>query len=87
MVFGCLCQVLLVFTDAQMDSDEYDLVKAAATSLKESGILVQTVGVTMNLNLMHLVEIATSDVYVWPSVDSELLGSLNKLEKQPCKKE
>ncbi|KAL9966097.1 hypothetical protein ACROYT_G024116 [Oculina patagonica] len=80
-------KVLVVITDANMDSDEAVLVKAASKSLRESGILVQTVGVTMEMNLMHLVEIATSDVYVWPGVDREMLWTLKKLEKQPCKKQ
>ena len=78
--------MLLVITDANFDSDENDLVKDASKSLRESGILVQTVGITLDMNLMHLVEIATSDIYVWPGVDREMLWTLKKLEKQPCKK-
>lgn len=67
-----------------MDFEESSAVQAATKELKDANVLVQTVGVTMEMNLMHLVEIATSDVYVWPGVDHEMLSGLKKLEKEPC---
>ena len=67
-----------------MDSDDSSVVNAASKSLRESGILVQTVGVTLDMNLMQLVDMATSDLYVWPGVDTEMLWLLKKLEKAPC---
>ena len=55
----------------------------ASLSLRKSGVLVNTIGVTMEMSLIHLVEIATSDYYAWPGVDHELLSMLKELEKQP----
>ncbi|KAJ7370155.1 hypothetical protein OS493_033780 [Desmophyllum pertusum] len=74
-------KVLLVLTDANMDSDDSSVVNAASKSLRESGILVQTVGVTLDMNLMQLVDMATSDLYVWPGVDTEMLWLLKKTGK------
>ena len=66
-----------------MSSDESKLALAASESLRKCGVLVHTIGVTMEMSLLHLVEIATSDYYVWPDVDHELLSMLKELEKQP----
>ena len=55
-----------------------------AQEFRDSNVLVQTVGITDEMSLMTLVQIATSDIYVWPDVDDEMLNELKKLEKQPC---
>lgn len=78
-------KILLVFTNANIDLDEGDLAQTAAQGLKDSGILVQSVGISSELlNLFNLVTIATRDIYVWPGVDSEMLEELTKLAKEPC---
>lgn len=60
-------------------------MQTAAQGLKDSGILVQSVGISSELlNLFNLVTIATRDIYVWPGVDSEMLEELTKLAKEPC---
>ena len=66
-----------------MSTNENKCALHTSESLKKSGVLVQTIGVTMEMSLMHMVEIATSDHYVWPDVDQELLSMLKELEKQP----
>ena len=55
-----------------------------AQEFRDSNVLAQTVGITDEMSLMTLVQIATSDIYVWPDVDDEMLNELKKLEKQPC---
>ena len=66
-----------------MSPKQTKLALATSESLRKSGVLVHTIGVTMEMSLMHLVEIATSDYYVWLGVDHELLWMLKELEKQP----
>lgn len=75
-------KVLLVISDANLGPDAESAL-AASKSLRKSGVLVNTIGVTMEMSLMYLVEIATSDYYVWADVDDELLSMLEELEKQP----
>lgn len=77
-------KVLLVLSDANIDFDESDAVDEVAQEFRDSNVLVQTVGITDEMSLMTLVQIATSDIYVWPDVDDEMLNELKKLEKQPC---
>lgn len=77
-------KVLLVITDGNVAEDESSTVGSAAQALRDAGILVQTVGITMEMSLFNLVSIATSDIYVWPGVDAEMLGNLKKLQKEPC---
>ena len=87
---GCIFnqQVLLVFTDGMLGEDEEEhRLEAASRALKDSGILVQSINIPEmedTVNLMNLVEIASSDVYVWNEVDNELLTQLKKLEREPC---
>ena len=77
-------QVLLVVSDANVDENEGRRLETVSQALRDSGILVHAVGVTMEMSLQHLVETATSEVYVWPEVDDEMLKELKKLEKKPC---
>lgn len=81
-------KVLLVFTDGMLGEDEEEhRLEAASRALKDSGILVQSINIPEmedTVNLMNLVEIASSDVYVWNEVDNELLTQLKKLEREPC---
>ena len=72
-----------MISDANMRPRESKLASATSESLKKSGVLVNTIGITMEMNLMHSLEIATSDYYVWPGVDHDLLGMLKELEKKP----
>ena len=87
---GCFFdqQVLLVFTDGILGEDEEEhLLEAASRALKDSGVLVQSINIPEmedTVNLINLVEIASSDVYVWNEVDNELLTQLKKLEREPC---
>ena len=78
-------KVLLVITDANVDEDEGTLAESAAQDLKDSGIIVQTVGISDDMSLANLVALATSDIYVWPDVGDELLANLRKLGKEPCR--
>lgn len=71
-------------SNANIDFDESDAVDEVAQEFRDSNVLVQTVGITDEMSLMTLVQIATSDIYVWPDVDDEMLNELKKLEKQPC---
>ena len=71
-------------SDANIDFEESDAVDEVAQEFRDSNVLVQTVGITDEMSLMTLVQIATSDIYVWPDVDDEMLNELKKLEKQPC---
>lgn len=71
-------------SDANIDFEEKDAVDEVAQEFRDSNVLVQTVGITDEMSLMTLVQIATSDIYVWPDVDDEMLNELKKLEKQPC---
>lgn len=71
-------------SDANIDFDESDAVDEVVQEFRDSNVLVQTVGITDEMSLMTLVQIATSDIYVWPDVDDEMLNELKKLEKQPC---
>lgn len=66
-----------------MSTEESKLALATSRTMRQSGVLIHTVGVTMDMSLMHLVEIATSDQYVWPGVDREMLWMLKELESQP----
>lgn len=66
-----------------MSPKQNNLALATSESLKKSGVLVHTIGITMEMSLMHLLGIATSDYYVWPGVDDDLLSMLKELEKQP----
>ena len=79
-------KVLIVITDANVDEDEGALAESAAQDLKDSGIIVQTVGISDELSLANLVALATSDDYVWPEVDDEMLANLRKLGKEPCRR-
>ena len=78
----CLSQVLFVISDANLGPDAESAL-AASKSLRKSGVLVNTIGVTMEMSLMYSVEIATSDYYVWPGFDNELYAILDELQKQP----
>ncbi|PFX32403.1 uncharacterized protein LOC111320879 [Stylophora pistillata] len=77
-------KLLLVASNADVDFEESDALDEAAQELKDANVLVQTVGITNEMSLMTMVQIATSDIYVWPEVDNEMLNELRKLEKQPC---
>jgi len=75
-------KVLFVISDANLGPDAESAL-AASKSLRKSGVLVNTIGVTMEMSLMYSVEIATSDYYVWPGFDNELYAILDELQKQP----
>ena len=69
------------------EEEEEHRLEAASRALKDSGTLVQSINIPEmedTVNLMNLVEIASSDVYVWNEVDNELLTRLKKLEREPC---
>lgn len=68
------------------DEEEYRL-EAASRALKDSGILVQSINIPEvedTVNLMNLVKIASSNIYVWNGVNNEFLTQLRKLENEPC---
>ena len=61
-------------------------MEATVQELKDSGVLMESVAIYMDdrLNLPNLMAIASSDIYVWPGVDTEMLASLKTLGKKPC---
>ena len=85
-LFPILLQVVIVITNANFDQGELSSVETTVQELKDSGILVESVGIDLDdrLNLHNLMTIASSDNYVWPGIDTEMLNSLTKLEKMPC---
>lgn len=50
--------------------------------LRKFGVLLNIIGIIMEMSLMYLVEIVISDYYVWFGVDNELLGMFKELEKK-----
>lgn len=79
-------KVLLVITNANFEQEEGSLMEATVQELKDSGVLMESVAIYMDdrLNLPNLMAIASSDIYVWPGVDTEMLASLKTLGKKPC---
>ena len=53
--------------------------------LQKQGVEIMSVPLSLDIDLINLLQIASSEKHVFPTVSSEFLGYLKEIDGTPCK--
>ena len=74
-----------MLTDGKMPIRS-DILPLAMLSvpLQEKGVEVLAIGLTLDIDIFNLIQLASTPEYVYRTVSPEFLSSLQGIDKKPC---